>query len=723
MTESVGWASLDIVPRMARGFEGRLSSALGPGLDRSGRAAGSRFGSSFARSFTTVAGAGIGLTAVKLVKDSVTLEASYSKTFRLIGVAGDVHGKRLQRLDDLAQQLGRDTIFSASDAADALLELVKNGIDPATIQAGALKSALTLATAGDFPLEDAARVMGNTLNAFSLKGKDAASVAAALAGAANASSADVSDLALALQQASSTANDAGLTVEETTGALAAFANAGIAGSDAGTSLKTMLSRLVPQTKKARDEMSLLGLDFTDAQGNILPLADIAGQLHDKLGDLSQEERFGALSTIFGSDARRAATILMREGKKGVEDYTKATSDRTQADKLADAAMQGTSGSIERLKGNFETAELALGKGLAPTVEDVTDGLGRMINSGNFEEWGGDIGRGLKNIREDYGPLAGQLKDLGEQLLPAIGGGLGDVRDALETAAPYATEIVRAFNNAPDWVKKGTVFAGLAALAGKKLDLFGKGGALGRLASGAPGSARNPLYVIQVGSKGGLPIPDKGSKVTSVSNTLGKAVLPIAAAAVALQLSHDFHEKALADGRPQRVATAFNSDQAKKRDLERFRDLYGYYPDPAGSGPKTTSQATGISQYLAGTEGGSLGGGKVSDYLKAIEGGSYRAHLDLDTKDANDRVDRLRARIEKPMHLSVVLGNISSAVDAAGNAVQEFLGGGGSTTGHGRRGAPLIHIDKMVAHDYADMQRQVHQRAQQANLGGRPAGVG
>jgi TP901 family phage tail tape measure protein len=147
--------------------------------------------------------------------------------------------------------MGADTVFSANDAAGAMLELAKNGISPAVIQAGALKSALTLAAAGGVSMEEAATTMGNAINAFGLKGSQSASVAAALAGAANASSASISSLSQGLAQSATAAHQAGLSIQETTAALAAFANAGIQGSDAGTSLKTFLQRLVPQTKKAR----------------------------------------------------------------------------------------------------------------------------------------------------------------------------------------------------------------------------------------------------------------------------------------------------------------------------------------------------------------------------------------------------------------------------------------------------------------------------------------
>lgn len=347
--------------RASREFDrvGNSASRAGGSMGKFGKLAGGAL----------VAGVGAGALALgAFTVKAVNLEAEFSKTMNMMGAVADVPAPALKRLSDLAMKMGADTVFSANDAASAMLELAKNGIKPATIEAGALKEALTLAAAGGVDMERAASVMGNSLNAFNLKGKDAGQVAAALAGGANASSASIDSMAMALAQAATVAADAGFSIQETTGAIAAFSNAGIQGSDAGTSFKTFVSRLVPQTKKAATEMELLGISFTTADGRIKGLSDIAGILQRKLGNLSQEERATALNTMFGSDARRAATVLMNEGNKGLSKYIKATSDAGAADRTAAATMKGTAGALEMLKGSLETATLKFGLLIAPAVQ-------------------------------------------------------------------------------------------------------------------------------------------------------------------------------------------------------------------------------------------------------------------------------------------------------------------------------------------------------------------
>jgi TP901 family phage tail tape measure protein len=491
---NVGFATLDVLPSFSQ-FGSLLSRSTNSAMGAAGKSGGKLFSSSFAK---VVGGAGLlgaAFGIADFVKDSVQLEAEFGRTMAQIKVATQAPAGELKRLDDLAIRLGKDTIFSANDASEAMLELAKNGIKTATIEAGALQSALTLAAAGGVNMETAATVMGNALNAFNLPGKKSASVAAALAGAANASSASVDSLAQGLQQASTVAADTGFNVQETTAVIAAFANAGIAGSDAGTSLKTMLSRLVPTTTKAKDAMKKFGLEFVNADGSFKNATQIAGELKDGLGELSASERSSALNTIFGSDARRAATILVKEGADGLAKYIKATSDQGAAEEMAQANMKGTAGAIERLKGTWETAKLEFGKSIAPVVADFLDLLASKIDDvgpklTEFGEW--FTSKGVPKLKR----FSGFVKNDVLPMLETLGG-------YAKTAAGHASDLVGAFNNMPEWAKKVVIGGGVTALAANKvLPKGAAGGALGA-AKGLLGSTKPvPVFVTNKGLGGG-----------------------------------------------------------------------------------------------------------------------------------------------------------------------------------------------------------------------------
>ena len=301
---------------------------------------------------------------------AVSAEADFSKSMNLLQAATGAPADKMSDLRNLAKRLGQDTVFSAGEAARAMLELAKGGMTTAQIKAGGVQAAMTLAAAGEMEMADAATITMAAMNTFNIEAKRAGEVTDALAGAANSSAADVDDLAQGLAMAGQAAASSGLSVQETAAALAAFSNAGLSGSDAGTSFKTMLVNLNPKSKEASELMAQLGMDFFDAQGNMKPLTGIAAQLQSGFKGLSVEERNAAMQTIFGTDASRAANILRKEGVKGITDLIDATSEQGAAQKMADAAMSGTAGALEQLKGSLETAALAIGEALAPVVQDL-----------------------------------------------------------------------------------------------------------------------------------------------------------------------------------------------------------------------------------------------------------------------------------------------------------------------------------------------------------------
>lgn len=294
--------------------------------------------------------------------------------------AMDLPMSQMGKMKQLALEMGQETVFSATEAAQAITELAKGGLSEANISGGALKSTMDLAASSGMGMADAANVIVQVMGAFELSADKSNQAVNALAGAAAASSADVTDLSQALSQSSAAAHNAGWSVQDTTAVLAAFADAGIQGSDAGTSLKTMLQRLSAPTDTAAKEMKALGIQVRDSKGNMKDATSIAQELQDKLKNLSSSQRDSALNDIFGSDAMRAATVLMNDGAAGLQKYTKATNDQTAASRMADSQMGSTGRAIENMKGSIETAAITIEGALAPTVTDVANKITELVNA-------------------------------------------------------------------------------------------------------------------------------------------------------------------------------------------------------------------------------------------------------------------------------------------------------------------------------------------------------
>ena len=317
--------------------------------------------------------AGIGAVSVNVAND---FESAMSQAAGALNMPMSQMGE----LRDLAIKTGQDTIFSAKEAGQAITELAKGGLSEADIKAGALKATMDLAASSGMDLGNAANVTVQAMGAFGLSAEKSAVAANALAGAAAASSTDVEPLTQGLSQVSAQAYNAGWSIQETTAVLGKFADAGIVGSDAGTSLKVMLQRLAaPTSDKAAMKIENLGIKTRDANGHLLGASEMAQELQDKLGGLSEAERDSALQTIFGSDAMRAATVMMNSGSEGLASYIKATNDQEAAQRLANSQMGEGEKAIEEMKGSLETAAITIGSKLAPVITKVVKFITDLVN--------------------------------------------------------------------------------------------------------------------------------------------------------------------------------------------------------------------------------------------------------------------------------------------------------------------------------------------------------
>lgn len=319
--------------------------------------------------------AGAGLLAI--AGYAAKTAADFDKQMSHVGAVAEASAAQLTQLRNAALQAGKDTSFSASEAAQAEEELAKAGISTSNILGGGLKGALSLAAAGSLDLAEAADVAAKAMNTFQLNGGDVSHIADVLSASANKSATDVHEMGEALKMGGLAAKNSGLSLEQTVGVLSAFADRALVGSDAGTSLKTMLQFLARPTDAAATKMQELGISVYDAHGQFVGITRVAQILQDKLGGLSEQQRNAALAVIFGSDATRAATVLYELGASGVQKYIDAVDDQGAAQETAKRKTDNLAGDMERLKGTIETLAIQAGSGAnggLRTLVQTLDGL-------------------------------------------------------------------------------------------------------------------------------------------------------------------------------------------------------------------------------------------------------------------------------------------------------------------------------------------------------------
>lgn len=331
--------------------------------------------SGIAESFGLIGGAmtaGFTLPVVGAVKEAVGAFTDFQSNLNYLQAVTGATAPQMEQLAALARQLGNDTELpaaSAANAAEAMVELGKAGLSVNDILSGT-KGVLELAAAGGLSTAEAASIAANALNAFGLSGKDVTSVADMLAAAANASTADVRDLAYGFQSASAVFHQFGYSAADLTTALALMSNAGIQGQDAGTSLKQMLLSLLTPSKQAADELRRLGVHVTDASGHFVGFRDLIAQFQAGLSKLPPAEREMALATIFGSDAVRAANVILGEGVEKWDEMYGAVTKAGAAHELAAARMKGIGGALAQLKSQITTLAIDVVSRFAEPIEQA-----------------------------------------------------------------------------------------------------------------------------------------------------------------------------------------------------------------------------------------------------------------------------------------------------------------------------------------------------------------
>lgn len=366
LTAEVGgyMASLRQAGTATKGFAAELDRAARAGrLDAVADQAG-RMGLALAAGFTV----------------AVAAAARFDKQMSAVSAATHASARDMEQLRAAALQAGKDTSFSATEAAQGIEELAKAGVSTAAILNGGLKGALDLAAAGGLEVAEAAEVAASAMTQFKLDSGQIPHLADLLAAGAGKAQGSVHDLGMALSQGGLVAAQMGLSVEDTTGTLAAFASAGLLGSDAGTSLKNALLFLANPTDKAAGLMEELGIQAYDASGQFVGITSLAGQLKTQLGGLTQQQRNAALSTIFGADAIRAASILYEQGADGIQQWIDKTNDAGFAAQTAQTRMDNLAGDIERLTGSLETLAIESSTGATSGLRTLVQGADNLVGS-------------------------------------------------------------------------------------------------------------------------------------------------------------------------------------------------------------------------------------------------------------------------------------------------------------------------------------------------------
>jgi TP901 family phage tail tape measure protein len=339
-----------------------------------------------------------GKAIIGFISDSVDkagdFQAGMSEFAAVTGDALKDSGKSVKDFSKLFIKMGRELPVSTAEVQQAAIELAKGGIDPATIAAGGLRTSLDLAAAGGVDLADSANILAKQLGVWVDAAADAdtksqflTETANLLSQAANVTTSDVSEMALGLANAGGTAKTAGLDYQELVQTMALVSPGFSSAADAGTSLKTFLSRLIPSTDAATGAMIDLGLatkdgtsKFYDATGSFIGMQAAADLLQQSTAGLSEAQRLQSFQTIFGADAIRVAAAVAEKGGAGFAAMGAQMAAAGTVAEQAAARQQGFNTALENAKGSVEALQLTIGTYLLPVLASLlNDYISPAIN--------------------------------------------------------------------------------------------------------------------------------------------------------------------------------------------------------------------------------------------------------------------------------------------------------------------------------------------------------
>jgi TP901 family phage tail tape measure protein len=337
-----------------------------------------------ARRLTLALGVLAGAGITHLIRTGADFEQQMSKVKATL----EANGAEMVTLTKLAQKMGADTKFSASEAASAMYELASAGFK-AREMAGALEGTLALAASSDMDLAAATEITANALRGFNLESKESTHVADVLAKAVASSSLELTDMQDSLKYVGAISTDTGQSLESVTAALSIMADAGIKGEQGGTSLRGGLIRLVKPTKQVQEGLRALGITAEDLQGpnGLKPLAEIVELLTERSDGLTKAQRNTAVAQIFGTEAFSGMAKVLGAGAPKIERLTREYERSDGAAVRMSRTMQdNVKGAFEQLTGSIETVETALfAKFQRPLKEALLDATSEVNTKGKQVE--------------------------------------------------------------------------------------------------------------------------------------------------------------------------------------------------------------------------------------------------------------------------------------------------------------------------------------------------
>ena len=322
----------------------------------------------------------LGTAAVKTTAD---FDSSMSKVKAVSGATGS----QFNALRSKAREMGAQTKFSASEAADAMNYMAMAGWKTEEMLSG-VEGIMNLAAASGEDLATTSDIVTDALTAFGKSAEDSGRLADIMAAASSNANTNVAMMGETFKYAAPVAGALGMSMEDTAIAIGMMANAGVKASAAGTAIRTGLTNLVKPTKQMREAMEKYGIEVTNADGSMKSMREITAILRSKLGRLGEAEQAAAAGAIFGKNAMSGWLAVINGSDEDLNKLTNAVDNSAgTAKRMAEVMQDNLSGQITILKSQVQELGISFGDILVPhvrkavsMVQDAVDAFNSLDDS-------------------------------------------------------------------------------------------------------------------------------------------------------------------------------------------------------------------------------------------------------------------------------------------------------------------------------------------------------
>lgn len=366
-------SAIDMAGEQLSGFaSGGVADALGS-IGAAAETAGRALTLGVTAPLMTAAGAAI--------QTGMQFDASMSNVYGLMSSL-NLSQAQMDALRDTAREMGATTKFSASEAADAMGYMALAGWDDAQVIAG-IPGVLNLAAAANMDLAKASDIVTDTMTPFGMAAERAGEAADVFAYAQANSNTTVEGLGEAMKYAAPTADAFGMTLQDTAAAMGVLANAGIKGSQGGTTLNAMLRDMKKNAKNGAIAIGKTKVALTNADGSYRSYAAIIRDIDKATSSMTASQRDAALGAIFGDESLKGILATLKQGPDALDAMTEGMyACGGAAEDMAATMGDNLKGDLAILESGAQDMAIALSDWLMPAARGVVQGITDMIGKFN-----------------------------------------------------------------------------------------------------------------------------------------------------------------------------------------------------------------------------------------------------------------------------------------------------------------------------------------------------